>query len=378
MENGKVLFILLYINNEAIKLIRVAIVLEDFSIGGAQRVVSELVQHIDAQKVKLLVLCLWERSDTALAEAAEKVADVRYLGIHGKNLIANYFRISKILRSFHPDIVHAHLVGQLYAVPWGLLNHVPVLITAHTKPRKAFIKKIEWLIRYGVNHKKIWIAAVSQENLDLVKDYFPGAEKQCLCINNGINIHSFYRKEHADFTFINVARQDENKNQMAILRAFHCLYLQRNDIKLILAGDGPCHEKLAAEVKKMGLDQVVLLPGKVDQVSDYYAVADVYVQSSHREAMPMSVLEALAAGLPIISTDVGGLHDVVKGNGILCPDYDGEAIYQAMKRLLFMSSGERKLMIRGSQNISKNYSSDKMAKRYESVYCEVIENVNKS
>lgn len=378
MENGKVLFILLYINNEAIKLIRVAIVLEDFSIGGAQRVVSELVQHIDAQKVKLLVLCLWERSDTALAEAAEKVADVRYLGIHGKNLIANYFRISKILRSFHPDIVHAHLVGQLYAVPWGLLNHVPVLITAHTKPRKAFIKKIEWLIRYGVNHKKIWIAAVSQENLDLVKAYFPGAEKQCLCINNGINIHSFYRKEHADFTFINVARQDENKNQMAILRAFHHLYLQRNDIKLILAGDGPCHEKLAAEVKKLGLDQVVLLPGKVDQVSDYYAVADVYVQSSHREAMPMSVLEALAAGLPIISTDVGGLHDVVKGNGILCPDYDGEAIYQAMKRLLFMSSGERKLMIRGSQNISKNYSSDKMAKRYESVYCEVIENVNKS
>lgn len=271
MENGKVLFILLHINNEAIKLIRVAIVLKDFSIGGAQRVVSELVQHIDAQKVKLLVLCLWERSDTALAEAAEKVADVRYLGIHGKNLIANYFRISKILRSFHPDIVHAHLVGQLYAVPWGLLNHVPVLIAAHTKPREAFIKKIEWLIRYGVNHKKIWIAAVSQENLDLVKAYFPGAEKQCLCINNGINIHSFYRKEHSDITFINVARQDENKNQMAILRAFHHLYLQRNGIKLILAGDGPCHEKLVAEVKKLGLDQVVLLPGKVDQVSDYYA-----------------------------------------------------------------------------------------------------------
>ena len=368
MENGKVLFILLYINNEAINLIRVAIVLEDFSIGGAQRVVSELVQHIDAQKVKLLVLCLWERSDTALAEAAEKVADVRYLGIHGKNLIANYFRISKILRSFHPDIVHAHLVGQLYAVPWGLLNHVPVLITAHTKPRKAFIKKIEWLIRYGVNHKKIWIAAVSQENLDLVKAYFPGAEKQCLCINNGINIHSFYRKEHSDITFINVARQDENKNQMAILRAFHHLYLQRNGIKLILAGDGPCHEKLVAEVKKLGLDQVVLLPGKVDQVSDYYAVADVYVQSSHREAMPMSVLEALAAGLPIISTDVGGLHDVVKGNGILCPDYDENALYNAMDVMLNEPVHKRQAQQNMSKNISKMYSSEEMAEKYTLCY----------
>lgn len=349
-------------------MIRVAIVLEDFSIGGAQRVVSELVQHIDAQKVKLLVLCLWERSDTALAEAAEKVADVRYLGIHGKNLIANYFRISKILRSFHPDIVHAHLVGQLYAVPWGLLNHVPVIITAHTKPRKAFIKKIEWLIRYGVNHKKIWIAAVSQENLDLVKAYFPGAEKQCLCINNGINIHSFYRKEHSDITFINVARQDENKNQMAILRAFHHLYLQRNGIKLILAGDGPCHEKLVAEVKKLGLDQVVLLPGKVDQVSDYYAVADVYVQSSHREAMPMSVLEALAAGLPIISTDVGGLHDVVKGNGILCPDYDENALYYAMDVMLNEPVHKRQAQQNMSKNISKMYSSEEMAEKYTLCY----------
>ena len=142
MGNGRGLFFPLLMGDET--MIRVAIVLEDFSIGGAQRVVSELVQNLNQKNVKLLVLCLKQRDATDLAEEAEKNADVRYLAIKGRNLIKNYLRVSKELKAFKPDVVHAHLVGQLYSVPWGLLHKVPVIITAHTKPEKAFIKKIEW------------------------------------------------------------------------------------------------------------------------------------------------------------------------------------------------------------------------------------------
>lgn len=353
-------------------MIRVAIVLEDFSVGGAQRVVSELVQHIDQEKVKLLVLCLFKRVDTALAKSVERVADVHYLGIHGKNLILNYFRVAKELKSFKPHVVHAHLVGQLYAVPWGILNHIPVIITAHTKPEKAFIKKIEWLIRYGINHKKIWIVAVSEENLTLVKNFFPEARQQCICINNGIDITSFYKKDHDTFTFINVARQDENKNQIAIIRAFEKLYLQYKDIRLILAGDGPCHKMLISEVRKKGLETVINFPGAVGNVNDYYAVSDIYIQSSYREAMPMSVLEALAAGLPVISTDVGGLHDVVKDNGILFSVYDKEALYISMDLMLHESNEIRKKRQNISQNISQLYSSAKMAEKYTELYNKMV------
>ena len=352
-------------------MIRVAIVLEDFSIGGAQRVVSELVQNLNQEETKLLVICLKKRDATELAEDAEKIADVRYLNIKGKNLIKNYAHVSAELRKFSPDVVHAHLVGQLYSVPWGLLHNVPVIITAHTKPEKAFIKKIKWLIYHGVKHGKIWIAAVSKENHALVKKYFSGSEQQCLCINNGINIKKFYRKNHDLFTYINVARQDENKNQIAIIRAFQKLYMHNKDIRLILVGDGPCHDMLVNETKKLGLIDAIDLPGSVGNVQDYYAVSDVYVQSSHREAMPMAVLEALAAGLPIISTDVGGLSDVVKANGFLIPTDNDKALYDSMGRVVVLPEIELKKMSNVSKTISGLYSSEKMAQEYTKLYYSV-------
>ena len=374
MGNGRSSFFPLLMGDET--MIRVAIVLEDFSIGGAQRVVSELVQNLNQNDVKLLVLCLKQRDATDLAEEAEKTADVRYLEIKGKNLIKNYLCVSKELKAFKPDVVHAHLVGQLYSVPWGLLHKVPVIITAHTKPEKAFIKKIEWMISYGVKHKKVWVVAVSEENLRLIKKYFEGSEQQCLCVNNGINTKKFYRADHNLFTFINVARQDENKNQVAIIHAFQRIYKQNKGVHLILVGDGPCHEVLMNEVEKLQLNNAIDLPGAVGNVNDYYAISDVYVQASHREAMPMSILEALAAGLPIISTDVGGLRDVVNENGILVQDNEN-ALHDAMKRILFCSEGKRQKMKNNSLSLSEDYSSDKMAQRYENIYHEAVERRNK-
>lgn len=353
-------------------MLKVAIVLEDFSIGGAQRVVSELVKNFDQKQIQLLVLCLKKRANTDLADEMEKLADVRYLGICGKNLIANYMRVAKELKKFKPDVIHAHLVGQLYSVPYGMLHNIPVIITAHTKPEKAFIKKIESLIKYGVRKKQIWVVSVSEENQTLVKKYFPESEDQCICINNGIDIDSFYRKEHPYFTYINVARQDENKNQVAILRCFKRIYEENKAVRLILVGDGPCHKALAVESDRLGLAAVATLPGAVGNVKDYYAISDVYVQASHREAMPMSVLEALATGLPIVSTNVGGLHDVVKGNGILVDDADEEALYRAMKEMHDSPEIVIGEMREESLLISENYSSKKMAARYMDLYRRVV------
>lgn len=354
-------------------MLKVAIILENFSIGGAQRVVSELVKNINPQQIQILVLCLFKRKDTDLARAAEEKANVRYLDIQGKNLIANYRRVAMELSNFKPDVIHAHLVGQLYSVPYGLIHQKPVVITAHTKPEKAFIKKIEPLIRYGIKKKKMWIVSVSNENQKLVTKYFSSAASQCVCINNGIDTGAFYGKPHPYFTYINVARQDENKNQAAILRCFKKIYNENKLTRLILAGDGPCHEKLMKEAAVIGLSGVVFFPGEVSNVSEYYAVSDAYVQSSHREAMPMSVLEAMAAGLPIISTDVGGLHDVIRDNGALVADEDEDALYHAMRSLLDSPDDEIAMMKTASLLTADRYSSKKMAEEYTELYKRLVE-----
>ncbi len=359
-------------------MIKVVIILERFSIGGAQRVVSELVQNLNRDSIDLLVVCLQDRKETAIATDVERIARVKYLGIKGKNLIKNYLKVSAVLKDFQPNVIHAHLVGQLYAVPWGIIHGIPVIITAHTKPEKAFVKKIEPLIRYGIEKDQIYIVAVSEENLVLIKNYFLLNDTQCVCINNGINVSTFYKTRHELFTFINVARQDENKNQIAILKCFEKLYKERHDIKLILVGDGPCHRMLEEEKKHLLINDAVELPGAVGNVKDYYAVSDVYIQSSHREAMPMSVLEALAVGLPIISTNVGGLMDVVKENGILIPDNNEDELFKAMKKMLNIQSDLRDKMGSISKTIATRYSSKTMAESYEELYRKVGHKVNEN
>lgn len=354
-------------------MLKVAVVVEDFSIGGAQRVVSEIVKNIDQHEAQLLVLCLENRKDTEMALAVERVATVKYLNIKGKNLIKNYHKVSTELNRFEPDVVHAHLVGQLYSVPWGLIHNIPVIITAHTKPEKAFIKKIERLIRFGVKRKKIYIVSVSKGNLEQVKRYFEADDKQCCCINNGIDINQFFRRDHDKFTFINVARQDANKNQIAIVRCFEKLYAQDQNIRLMLIGDGPSHDMLVSEVKQRNLVGVIYLPGAMSNVADLYSVSDVYVQSSYREAMPMSVLEALATGLPIISTDVGGLKDVVNGNGWLIPVGAESELYSSMKKAKELSQMEINQMIDKSIEFSRKYSSENMAKEYLNLYGKVAQ-----
>ena len=353
-------------------MLRVAIMLERFSIGGAQRVVSEFVKNIDQSQCDLLVICTESRQDTQMAREVEKIAQVVYLNADKMNIAIRVKKVLRCLNEFKPHVINTHLTPHLYAVPWGILHNVPVIITAHAKPNMAFVKKIEPLIKWGVRRQKVSIVAVSQENYQLMNTYFPGCEKQCYCINNGIDIDAFDKKAHERFTFINVARQDENKNQAAILRSFAELYRNNKNIRLILLGDGPRHERLCELSKELDMQDGVELPGSVTNVADYYAISDVYVQASHREAMPMSILEAMAAGLPIVSSDVGGIRDVVTDNGYLYPDDQEQELLRYMRQFTELDDETIQRMSVASRRNVEPYSSKAMADKYLKLFQQTV------
>ena len=119
---------------------------------------------------------------------------------------------------------------------------------------------------------------------------------------------------------------------------------------------------------KLGVDNAVCLPGNVPDAEKYYAIADVYVQTSHREAMPLSILEAMAAGLPIISTDVGGVRDVVNQNGILIADNDIQGLLNAITAIIELDENERVVYSKKSIELVQDYSSKKMANEYYKIY----------
>jgi len=212
------------------------------------------------------------------------------------------------------------------------------------------------------------LVAVSRENLSLVQKYYKVNDDKSVIVNNGIDIERFYKIPHDKFTFINVARQDDNKNQGAIIRALDKLIRAGKKANLLLVGDGPCHDKLKSQAVKLGISDSVLFTGNVSDPTKYYAQSDVYVQASFREALPLSVLEAMASGIPIVATNVGGLIDVVDGNGILVDVEDDDALFSAMNTIMELSQSEYEIMANRSKQMVKGYSSVRMAEQYEKVY----------
>lgn len=347
------------------------IIIDNLLIGGGQTVVLELVKNLECSRYKAVVLCYGVKRDTSIEKELEELCTVKYLNIKGKIGFSDMVYVLKKLSEIDPDIIHAHLGGVTFGIPWSIIHKRPIVITAHTIPEKAFSKMNEMQLRLALKTKKVKLVAVSEENCSKCKEYFKIDNKKCRFVNNGVDSHKYYIVPHDGFNFINVATHNENKNQQLIIKAFAALCEKYDNIKLILVGDGPTHGMLMKLTADLGIRNKVIFPGLVSNPEKYYQDADVYIQSSHREAMPMSVLQAMMARMPIISTNVGGLVDVVKENGILINDNDIQALFEAMESLIVMDCEKRNFMKEQSRKIAMKYSSEAMALSYMNIYNEL-------
>ena len=352
---------------------RVLIVTADLSIGGGQQVVYELAKNLNKEEVEVAVLCYAGHADSVADKKAKNEFNTIYLEEKGPASISKIWRILKTINEYRPDVVHAHLGGVFYSVIWAVLCRGRLVITAHTKPDQAFSKKIEPGIRYLLKKRRACIVGVSEENKSALNEYFSIFDNRIQCVNNGVDLDRFYHKEHDFFTFINVARQDENKNQSAIVRCFGRVHEIDQNTRLFLVGDGPTHDKLVQLALETVKDKSIIMTGMVANAEDYYAVSDVYVQSSHREAMPMSMLEAMGASLPLISTNVGGVSDIIDSNGIIVPDNQEEKLFEAMMQMLKTSKEKISEMGRISKGKTEKYSAREMAKKYMRIYQDEIQ-----
>lgn len=352
---------------------RVTFLISKFGVGGAENMTYELAKNIDTDKFDVSVLCYMCSRSTPLEQRAEKDLPITYLNQSGRITLGTILRVMRAIYQTKPDVVHAHLGGVTFGAIWSILFRKNLVITLHAKPQGGFNRKriIESLVRMAVRMGKVRLVAVSKENEVLIKDYYRADKDKCTSVNNGIDLARYYTKEHKCFTIVNAARHDDNKNQAALLRCFAKLHEKEANTKLLLLGDGPNHEALKQLAEDLGVKDAVTFTGNVSNTEDYYAVSDLYVQSSFTEALPISVLEAMAAGLPVVSTNVGGLPDVVQDNGILVPAGDEDALFSAILEIYQQTQSQRDAMKQASLRIVEGYSSEGMARAYEKIYNEL-------
>ena len=364
-------------------MIKVAYVITELGYGGAQTMLLELIRGLDRTKFEVAVFVREGRQGTSIEEEMESLGirvtyfDVREYDFRGSKLLHKLRSLKKIitaLRKYDPDVVHAHLENS-YSLIYAFLHRKPYAFTIHSYPDRIMTRQFVFLLERLRKRGRLALVGcaecVGKRTVELLGDPFSPCVQ---VIYNPIDREKYCKGEsaHGKSVFVNVARMDPIKNQALLLRAFSEVVKEFRDAELKIVGDGECREELANEVKRLQLEEFVTFMGQQRDVKEILSGADVFVLSSNSECCPMTVLEAMASGLVVISTDVGGVNELVGDTGILVPSGEERELSNAMKRVLF----DRKIRVelgKRARERTDRFRSELIVTEYENLYERITE-----
>ncbi|MBI4399292.1 glycosyltransferase family 4 protein, partial [Candidatus Micrarchaeota archaeon] len=291
------------------------------------------------------------------------------------------------------DIYHIHnrfwyFLGTLMAIK--LIKKKKLFLTLHN----ARPQGISPLIDTGAGlYDDIWghrimeatdrIIAVSNDTLNTTVP--KKLHHKARVVHNGVDIERFAPRSGKsireklglknEFVVISNARFVEQKGIPYLLTGFAMLKKDYKDAKLILIGKGPLKNDFVNICKKLKIeDSVIFVTGiPENELPLYYNASDLFILSSVWEPCALVLLEALASGLPIVATDIGGNPEIVNEDcGILVPARNPRAIYEQAKLLLDNPKLRRKLGDNARERAVKNFSWDIVASKMQSIYEEVV------
>jgi len=290
-----------------------------------------------------------------------------------------FHRIQRVFREFRPDIVHSHLYVLRYSLPASILRGIPVLVhTVHNLAERE-ADAAGRIVHRMAFRKRVIPVAVSRSVAASMRQVY-GIE-DAVTIPNGIPVGDFranraararWRRElkldERDFVFVATGRLTVQKNPLLMLRAFAALADSR--AHLVLAGEGPLERLVEEEVRSSGLREKVHLLGYRPDIPECLAAGDVFLLSSDWEGHPLGAMEAMACGLPVIATAVGGVPEVVESglHGLLVPPGDAGALTGAM-RFLMERPHERVAMAQASRRrAAAEFGLERMVRAYDELY----------
>lgn len=357
------------------KPVTIAHVVTGLKIGGLERVVVNLIAGFRGSGHRLLVVCLEEGGPFA-AEVERLGGEVMVLGkkpgMNWKSVrqLAKYFRQEKV------SIVHTHnpsphFHGTLAAVLAG----VPVRV--HTKHGRNYphIKKAVLLNRFLSKVTDV-IVPVSDNAGDVALQVEKVNPKKVRRIWNGIDTDEYKPGPSPAGPVIGtVARLSPEKDQQTMLSAFRVVADQMPQARLMFVGDGVCMADLKAGAEKLGLASQVDFLGARSDVAALLPRMSLFTLSSITEGISMTILEAMACGLPVVASDVGGNREIVQPPlcGLIVPARDPRALGEAYLELLRDPSRCAQMGVAARQRVIDHFSLPAMTRGYGNLYRELLE-----
>jgi glycosyltransferase involved in cell wall biosynthesis len=324
-------------------------------VGGLERVVLDLVQNASAE-FRLLICCL-EEPGTWADEAPRVVTLGKRPGLDWRM----FSKIARLARAEKVDAIHTHnSTAHLYGAVGGKLAGVKVLHTEHGK-NVGEEARYHRLNRIAARFTDFTVA-VSQKNAEIAVAHEGAKPSRLQVIPNGIRTDRFDASRHSSRRCIGtVGRLVREKNYPLLLRAVAGMA----DTDLSLVGDGPLRDQLEHQAGPR-----VQFLGQRTDVAQLLAGFDVFVLSSNTEGMSIALLEAMAAGCPIVVTAVGGNTELIQheATGLVVPPDDEAALRAAIERLLADRSLAARLGAAAREIARQRYSVKIMTQRYEELW----------
>lgn len=352
-------------------MIRVLELLVTTSVGGGPKQVYDLVRHLPKEEFEIVIAA---PRDGVFFERFQELG-VRMMELPIRRLgVRHFLSTVRLIRSLGIQIVHTHgkgpgLYGRL-AARWAGVPAVHTFHGIHYRdyPRlgQALYLAMERVLS-RLTHTIINVSA-SQEAEGLSLRLFQPS--QSVVIVNGIDLEDLdrviarspVRRESLglssnDLVLGCVTRFDPIKRVRTLLEAFHRLVPRIPGLQLLLVGGGGEEERIRRRVAEMGLNQRVIFTGFLENSMRIYPVLDLYVATSLKEGLPLSLVEAMGAGLPVIATDVPGHRDVVvhAETGLVVPPEDPAALAEVLSSLLGDPDRRRRMGEAGRQRVLKEF-----------------------
>jgi glycosyltransferase involved in cell wall biosynthesis len=369
-------------------MLRVVHICEQMVIGGISSFLKDLLFAIKDKNFKFKIIYFYGESNCS--------EEIKRLGI-GVNGIgmkkslrldpAGLIKLFRQLRQFNPDLFHCHgsypLLATLLLRPF--FRRVPVIFTFHGTFR-AGEQKSDFIFRKALRRCSD-IVVVSKAGATALRNFYK-CNASITVIYNGIdpyrmevskNFLKSRKKAFCGFTdeeriVLCIAQFNNNKDHKNLLLAFHKVKELFPQARLFLVGDGPLRKEVEDIINLLSLHDVVKLGGLRSDIAELMAMADLLVLSSKSEGLPITLLEASAAGLPFIATAVGGVPEIYEA-GVPCsivPQGDPEALFGAISTFLDDEDLRKNMGDEAKKAVRLHFKISSAAQKYAELYKDLV------
>lgn len=344
---------------KALNKIRIIFGVNDFLVGGMQQQFVEQIKFYDRNRFEIILVTLFDfpGKETLYGELPPDL-EVHRLDFRSSLDLRNWWRVYRLLRRIKPDIVVSSLFTSnlVFRLLKPMVGYVSIAREHSTHIDRPLSRR---LVNRLLAHCSYRIVAISTTVADFTSKHEGISREKFVVIHNGINKNAFQvaldrasSKDElkAEMGFgsachlvLTVGRLTKAKNQKLLLEGFAQFQKSYPDYRLGIVGDGELRRLLEDHARNLGIAGAVIFFGSRRDVVRFYKAADAFILTSDREGFSNVCLEAMAAGLPPISTVVGGPDEYIKDgvNGFLIPARNAESIAATLDRAVKSGSGLR-------------------------------------